>query len=103
MTVRAAFQPVYTKGQVLAATAVSAGVTFGKGSKALVVSNQGANVAYVRVGQVAAGGTLAATTTDYEIKAGSKETLAKAQDDNYLAYIAPAGDTTLHAIPGEGQ
>lgn len=99
MAVRAAFQPVYTKGQTVTAGAASANMQIGKGSKSIVVTNlDTANVIYVRVG---AGSTLAAAATDYIILPRSKETLSKQQDDDYLAYISPAGGD-LNAIPGEG-
>lgn len=101
MSVFAAFQPVYGSGQNVAPAAGSVTITIGAGSKALQFYNSGANVCYVRVGRAVSGVFVAATTADYPIAPGTKEVIAKAQDDDSVSHISAAG-TTLNVVPGEG-
>jgi hypothetical protein len=97
MTIKAPVQPAYGSGQVLSPGAASATATLQKGSKQLILTNQGANVCYVRVGQ----GVAAASTADYPVPAGAQVVITKAMDDNQLSHISPLG-TTLHVMNGEG-
>lgn len=97
MTIKAPIQPAYGTGTVLSPGAASAEATIGTGNKQVILTNLGANVCYVRVGQ----GTLAATTADYPVPAGAQVIISKADDDNKLAHISAAG-TTLHVMKGEG-
>lgn len=97
MTIKAPVQPGYGSGQVLGPGVASATATLKTGSKQLILTNQGANVCYVRVGQSAA----AASTADYPVPAGAQVVITKAMDDNQLSHISPLG-TTLHVMNGEG-
>ena len=107
MTVRASFQPQYGKGITGTATTTSASETLdgsttqsGGGKKSVVVSNYDAtNILYVKIGK----GTQVATSADYPIFPGSKETLSKAETDDTIGTLAAAATVAWHAIPGEGQ
>lgn len=91
------FNPTYGSGQVVAAAAASAAISNLNGNdKQVVVTNLGANVAYVRV----VSDTSAATTADYPVPAGQQVNLTKG-DGTRLAYISAAG-TSLHIITGNG-
>lgn len=89
--------PQYASGQTVAAGAASATATFAAGSKNLIVTNGGLNVAYVRIG----GTAVAATAADFPILAGTQAVISKDQDHTAVTYISPAG-TTLHIMNGEG-
>jgi hypothetical protein len=97
MTIKAPVQPGYGTGQVLSPAAAAATATLKTGSKQLILTNLGANVCYVRVGQSVAN----ASTADYPVPAGAQVVITKAQDDNQLSHISAVG-TTLHVINGEG-
>lgn len=107
MTIRASFQPRYTKGVTGTATTTSVQATLddattksGGGSKSVVVSNLDAtNILYVRVGS----GTFTVTSADYPIFPNSKETLSKAETDDKIGVLAAASTVAYHAIVGEGQ
>ena len=99
MSVQSAFNPAYGTGITVAPGVASASSTYGVGSKALVITNLSASVlTYVRVGT----GSTTATTADYPVLGGTQITLAKAQDQNTVAYIAPAGGGSIHILAGEG-
>lgn len=97
MTIKAPVQPGYGTGQTLTPGAAAATATLTIGSKQLILTNLGANVCYVRVGQSVAN----ASTSDYPIPAGAQVVISKAQADNQLSHISATG-TTLHVINGEG-
>lgn len=90
------FNPSYGTGQVVVSgVAADAGV-LQKGDKQVCITNQGANLAYVRV---AAAGN--ATTLSYCVMPGAQVVLTKADDDVRLNHYSPGG-TTLHIITGNG-
>lgn len=93
----APFNPAYTQGQTVTAAAVAASVTINPASKQFVVTNTGANIAYIRAGA----GSFSATAADMPVLAGTQIGLTKGDGDGTLSYIS-AGGTTLHIIPGEG-
>jgi hypothetical protein len=98
MTIKAPVQPGYGTGQVLTPAAGAATATLTPGSKQLILTNLGANVAYVRVGTT---GLAAASTADYPIPAGAQVVITKAMGDDKLSHISATG-TTLHVMSGEG-
>jgi uncharacterized cupin superfamily protein len=99
MAVQAAFNPAYGSGVTVSPGVASASSTVGGGSKALVITNLSSTVvAYVRVGE----GSATATTADYPVLPSTQIVLSKAQDQNVVAYIAPAGGGSLHIMAGEG-
>jgi len=91
------FAPMYGTGQTLTSTSSSASATITGQGDNIVISNTGANVAYVRLANDAA----AATTADYAVLAGSQINLGKIRGVTSLRHISPSG-TTLHVIEGEG-
>lgn len=92
-----AFNPSYTKGQVVTPAAAAVSVALDNSTRSVCLTNLGAAVCYVRVGT----GTIAATTSDYPIPSGAQVIISKGEDDNVLSHISAAG-TTLHIITGEG-
>ena len=93
------FGPKYGSGQTLSVTATSQSVTFGANNWAVTLTNLGSSVAYVRIGN----GTIAATTADYPVLPLTQVSLSKNYDDDKLAVICAAAQTTsLHIIQGEG-
>lgn len=99
MSVQSAFNPAYGTGITVSPGTVSASSTIGQGSKALVITNLSTTVtSYVRVGS----GSQTATTADYPVLPSTQITLAKAQDQGTVAYIAPASGGSIHIMSGEG-
>jgi hypothetical protein len=98
MTARQPVQPVYGGGAVLTPASSAATATLVTGNKQLILTNLGANVCYVRVGQTT---VIAATTADYPIPAGAQVVITKSLDDDKLSHISASG-TTLHVMNGEG-
>jgi len=99
MSVQAAFNPAYGTGTTVAPGVASASSTIGVGSKALVITNLSTTVlSYIRVGT----GSTTATTADYPVLPNTQIVVSKAQDQNTVAYIAPAGGGSIHILAGEG-
>ena len=106
MSLLKSFQPTYGAGQTQTGAAASASYVCdaavkrsGGGNKTIVVTNNDTtNPVYVRIGQ----GTQVASIADYEVLAGSKESLSKSEMDDQIAIIAPAGSPSVHFIVGEG-
>lgn len=94
------FSPHYGSGQTVTATsAAAASVTINSNSFNVMVTNTGAQIAYVRVGTDSA----TATAADFPVLAGSQAAITKGSGQNILSYIGvAAGDTTLHIMTGEG-
>lgn len=93
------FNPRYGNGQTLSVTATSQSVTFGKNNWAVTLTNLGSSVAYVRVGS----GTQTAVAADYPVLPLTQVSISKNYDDDTLAAVCAATQTTtLHIIPGEG-
>jgi hypothetical protein len=99
MSVQAAFNPTYGSGVTVSPGVASASSTIGFGAKALVITNLSSTVvSYVRVGE----GAQTATAADYPVLPSTQIVLSKAQDQNTVAYIAPAGGGSIHIMAGEG-
>lgn len=98
MTIKAPIQPGYTTGQTVSAASSAASVALTPGSKQLILTNLGSNLAYVRAGQT---GSTLATAADYPVPAGAQVVISKGHGDNQFSYISPVG-TTLHVMDGEG-
>jgi hypothetical protein len=47
-------------------------------------------------------GSTTATTADYPVLPNTQIVVSKAQDQNTVAYIAPAGGGSIHILAGEG-
>lgn len=97
MSVLAPFNPSFTQGQTVTAAAAAASVAVNATAKQLVITNTGANIAYVRAGT----GTISATAADMPVLAGTQIAITKGEGMETFSYIS-AGGTTLHVIPGEG-
>jgi hypothetical protein len=91
------FNPAYTKGVVVSPGAASARTLIGAGQGALLLTNTGSNICYVRAG----GAAVVATTADVPVLPNSQVSITKTIDDAYVAYISASG-TTLQVLPGEG-
>lgn len=93
------FSPHYTSGQSVTATTTVGSITIPTGNLNILVTNYGAEIAYVRISDTAVN----ATATDMIIPAGSSRMLTKSTDDDVLSYLGiSVGGTTLHVIAGEG-
>jgi hypothetical protein len=93
----APFAPAYTQGQVVAPAAAAASIAINSEAKNVCLTNLGANVCYVRIGNA----PIAATTADYPVPVGMQVLITKGDGQNTLSYISAAG-TSLHVLPGEG-
>jgi hypothetical protein len=100
MASMATFSPIWGSGATVSVTATSGNSLRGFGSKSVCLTNLGDKTAYVRTGRHSG---VAATTADYPVLPGSQVTITKPQDDDYVAYICAATETTsLHVMFGEG-
>lgn len=99
MTTMQPICPAYGTGQIVAPGAASAVANLIKGSNQLVLTNLGAGVCHVRVGNAA--DVPVATVNDYPVPAGQQVTITKAQGQDGLAHICAAG-TSLHIMNAEG-
>lgn len=98
MTVKSPVQPGYGTGQIVAPAAAAATANLNPGSKQLILTNLGANLAYVRVGQA---GQKDASTADYPVPAGAQVVVTRGESDDKMSHISPLG-TSLHVMNGEG-
>lgn len=97
MTIKQPINPSYGSGSVTVIGAAGTGTIVLRDTRQVILTNQGANAVYVKIG--AAG--IAATTADYPVQPGVQVVITKGGQDNTLAYNSPAG-TTLHVMCGEG-
>ena len=97
MNILEPFAPTYGSGKTLTAGVASLTTSVHEDAKSICITNTGANIAYVRIGNSSS----VATTADYPILAGDQAIITKTQGDNTLAYISAAG-TTLHVMVGQG-
>jgi hypothetical protein len=98
VTIRAPVQPAYTTGLIQVIGAAGTGnAAVPKASKQMILTNQGANVVYVRMSV----GVAAATTADYPVPAGAQVVISKGDGTDTINWNSPAG-TTLHHMAGEG-
>jgi hypothetical protein len=98
MTIAAPIQPGYGTGQAISSTSSAATVTIAAASKQVVLTNMGANLAYVRIGST---GLPNASAADYPVPAGAQLVVTRAETDDKLSHISPLG-TTLHVMNAEG-
>ena len=91
------FNPSYTQGQTVTAAAAAASITINAVAKQVVITNRGANEAYIRIGT----GAISATVADMIILPGNQISLTKGDGQETVSYISVLG-TSLHIIPGEG-
>jgi hypothetical protein len=98
MTIKQPFAPSYGSGQTVTPAAAAATITLTPGSKQLMLTNLGAAVCYVRIGQ---GSVANASTVDFPIPPNFQVPITKSSDADKLSHISAAG-TTLHIINGEG-
>lgn len=69
-------------------------------SAAITVTNEGADIVYIRTGEVS--GVTVTAATGAAILPGSQRVLFLRRTHSYIAYICPAGAVTIHVEPGEG-
>jgi hypothetical protein len=98
MAVLETFNPAYTQGTTISVSTTSAAAVRGLGAKSLCLSNLGTVTVYVRVSQ----GTIAATTADYPVLAGTQVTITKDEAHDTVSAITASSTSSLHVIPGEG-
>ena len=96
-----AFSPIWGSGVTASVTATTGNQAKGYNSKTLCLTNLGDKVAYVRTG---VGSGITATIADFPVLAGQQVTITKPNDDDYVAYVCAATESTsLHIMPGEGR
>lgn len=95
-----AFQPNYSNGVIVSPTATSQNTLFGLTSETIVFTNLGSEIVYIAIGN--SNNPVVASTKDYPIVVGSQVSIGKDQDDDVVAFIAPAGSGSLHFINGIG-
>jgi hypothetical protein len=89
--------PNYGSGVTLTAGASALSTPLNDDSKSIIITNLGANVAYIRIG----GSSSVATTSDYPVLPYSQAVLTKSLGNNTLSYISASG-ATLHVMNGQG-
>jgi len=97
------FSPKYGSTQTLTPGAASAQVTIDrdKQSRQVRIWNSGANVAQIKIGSSANGGTVTASAVDHFIPPNSISLITKDPQHDILAHISALG-TTLVLNLGEG-
>jgi hypothetical protein len=95
-----AFQPNYNNGVIVSPTATSDNILFGFTSETVVFTNLGDSIVYIAIGN--SNNTVTASLADYPIVVGSQVSIGKDQDDDVVAFFAPAGSGSLHFINGIG-
>lgn len=98
MSILDTFMPAYGSGQTVTPGFASASVTLGRGSKSLCITSLNLVQCYIRVGTSG----VVADTVDYPIPVNGQVTISKFQDFDTVAFIAPAGNGSLHIMAGEG-
>lgn len=98
MAINTAFNPAWKNAQTVTTGATTASIQIGKGSESLVITNTGANPAYISVGP----STVTATNTDFLVLSGTQVIIGKDKEHTHVAPLQITGATTLHVLPGEG-
>jgi len=93
------FKPGYGTGSINAVTDVSARAELTANARSVCLTNLGLNTVWVRVGDT----SVAATTADYPVVPGGQVSIAKARDNDHIAFICDTGySSSLHVMVGEG-
>lgn len=100
MAVLQPFNPQYTKSVSLTVSAASSSATVPTGTKSLILTNIGANPAFVRVGPAGITASSTSPTADFPVPSNSQVTITRFQDDTTIAAIGTG--STLWVTPGEG-
>lgn len=88
--------PAFGNGQIVSVGTTSTAITLPVQSKQLILTNQGANMIYVRCIPGAA------TTADACIPPNEQVVITKFADTVAITAIAATGATNLHVMPAEG-
>lgn len=91
------FIPNYGTGVTLAAGASALNTPIHEDAKSVCITNLGANVAYVKMGNSSS----VATTSDYPVLPFTQVVLTKVPGHTTLSYISASG-ASLHVMTGEG-
>lgn len=102
MTIRQPIAPSYGSGVIsVLAAAGTASVNLPQ-TRQIIITNQGANPVYVRLGSTMFSATVpAATTADYPVPPNAQVVITGGYDDTRVNLLSPAG-TTVHVMGGEG-
>lgn len=98
MTIKQPVQPCYGTGITVSPGASSSTDDISTGSKQVILTNMGANPAYVRIGKAGLGN---ATQADYPVPGGAQLVVSRAEDAGKMSHYSPLG-TSLHVMNGEG-
>lgn len=100
MAVLQPFNPQYTKSVSLTVSAASSSATVPTGTKSLILTNIGANAAFVRVSIGASTASQTSGTADFPVPPNSQVAITRFQDMDTVSAIG--GGSTLWITPGEG-
>ena len=99
MALNTAFNPARDGAITVTTGGASATAEVGKGSKTLVVTNTGSDIAYIAIGP----SDVTASASDFLLVPGLQVALGKDEDHTHIAHIQDSAPTDLHIIPGEGK
>lgn len=100
MAVLQPFNPQYTKSVSLTVSGTSSSVTVPVGSKSLILTNIGANPAFVRVSSGAATASSTSGAADFPVPSNSQVAITRFQDMDTVSAIGTG--SILWITPGEG-
>lgn len=102
MTIRQPIEPSYGSGVISVLGAAGTATVDLPKTRQVIITNQGANPVYVRVGSVMFGASVpAATTADYPVPPNAQVVITRGSDNTRVNLLSPAG-TTVHVMGGEG-
>lgn len=97
MALLSAFSPAYKSGQTVSPAASAASITLPVEGKSVCLTNTGANICYIQIGNSG----ISATTADYPVPVGAQVIVTRDGQSTTLSHISALG-TTLHVMVGEG-
>lgn len=101
MSIEQPIFPAYGKGQLVATNTTAVSVTVAAGTKQLCLTVVGANPVYFRVTNLT--DTSVATTSDALVNAVNRMLISKDADQTRLSVVSPAGASSIHIIPCDGE
>lgn len=101
MTIRAPINPIYGAGQTIAATTTATAVTLTRRSKAIMLTNAGPGIAFVRISGDPAVVSAAATAADAIIPPTNIPVVYTKFEDTLNLSIVSASTSSVHVMPCE--
>jgi len=101
MTIRAPVNPIYGAAQTVAATTTATAVVLSRKSKAIMVTNAGPGIAYLRVSPDPLLASAAATAADAIIPPTNIPFVYTKFEDSLQISIVSASTSSVHVMPCE--